>query len=46
MEGNIKDLSNYRLDKAEKNLKIAKKLYKDKAYGVALNRRVLSAELQ
>lgn len=43
MEGNIKDLSNYRLDKAEKNLKIARKLYKDKAYGVALNRAYYAA---
>ena len=38
MESKIKDLSEYRFEKAEKNLEIAKNLFECETYGVALNR--------
>ena len=43
MEGNLIDLSKYRLEKAENNLKLAKKLYDEEIYGAALNRAYYAA---
>lgn len=43
MEGNVKFLAKYRLEKAEKNMDIAKGLYKSEAYGVSLNRAYYAA---
>ncbi len=41
--GSVKELSKYRFDKAISNLKIAKVLYEQKSYEVALNRAYYSA---
>ena len=43
MEGDVKDLAEYRLEKAGKNLEIAKALYESEAYGVSLNRAYYAA---
>lgn len=43
MESKIKDLSEYRFEKAEKNLEIAKDLFEGETYGVALNRAYYAA---
>lgn len=41
--GNLKDLSKYRFEKAENNIQVAKLLYDNEEYGVALNRAYYSA---
>ncbi len=43
MESKIKELSEYRFEKAEKNLEIAKNLFEGETYGVALNRAYYAA---
>ena len=43
MAGSIKDLAEYRLEKAEKNLEISKLLYESEAYAVSLNRAYYAA---
>ena len=43
MEDKVKELSKYRLEKAEKNLEIANDLFEGETYGVALNRAYYAA---
>ena len=43
MEGTIKELSEYRLDKSFGNLDLARSLYKDGTYSFALNRAYYAA---
>lgn len=43
MESTLKDLSIYRLEKARTNLEIAKYLFDDEVFGVALNRAYYAA---
>lgn len=43
MEGSIKDLSDYRIEKSKRNLKMAKKLLKEGTYSFALNRAYYAA---
>ena len=43
MEGSIKELSNYRLEKAKRNLELARKLLDEDTYAFALNRAYYAA---
>lgn len=43
MEGSVKDLSDYRLEKGKRNLRMAESLLKEGAYSFALNRAYYAA---